>query len=192
MRARRVGEPSPGPWFGPGSAALMSLVWLLLVTVVALTPTVTGSAATTVAGDTTTSLHALSGAASSPATSGRLAADAMTAVPRIDSPPAFAAEAGTAAVRTHRHHTVPAEILRQLPDDVANHPMVRGRAGAPNRWAIPEDVHKGIHSGPGGGAYNQAWKDSLDSLGRSPTVDDVLRFREQITKQFGIDVYRPY
>lgn len=99
----------------------------------------------------------------------------------------------TAAVaRVHRHHTVPSEILRQLPDDVANHPLVRGRAGAPNRWPIPEDVHRTIHSGPGGGAYNQAWKDAFESLGRSPTVDDVLQLRGQITKQFGIDVYRPY
>lgn len=38
-------------------------------------------------------------------------------------------------------------------------------------------------------AYNQAWKNALDSLGRSPALDDVLRLREQITKQFGIDIY---
>jgi hypothetical protein len=89
------------------------------------------------------------------------------------------------------HHTVPREILQQLPDDVANSPLVRGRAGAPNRWAIPEDVHKAIHQGGGGGAYNQAWKDALANLGRQPTVDDIVRLREQITKQFGIDVYGP-
>lgn len=94
------------------------------------------------------------------------------------------------AVRINRHHTVPLEILRQLPDDVASHPLVRGRAGAPNRWAISEDVHRGIHAGPGGGAYNQAWFDELANLGRAPTVDDILRLREQITKQFGIDIYR--
>jgi len=27
---------------------------------------------------------------------------------------------------------------------------------------------------------------------RARSVDDVVRFRAQITKQFGIDVYRPY
>jgi len=92
---------------------------------------------------------------------------------------------------TNLHHTVPREILRTLPEDVANNPLVRGRAGAPNRWAIPEDVHVGIHAGPGGGAYNQAWKDGLEALGREPTVDDILRLREEITKDFGIDIYGP-
>lgn len=70
---------------------------------------------------------------------------------------------------------MPTEILKLLPRDVANNPLVRGRAGAPNRWAIPEDVHKGIRTGPGGGLYNQAWKDALDGLGRTPTVDDIVR-----------------
>jgi hypothetical protein len=96
-----------------------------------------------------------------------------------------------AGVPPNMHHTVPTEILRRLPDDVANSPLVKGRAGAPNRWAIPEDLHKAIHKGAGGGAYNEAWKDALASLGRDPTVYDVLVLREQITKQFGIDVFRP-
>jgi|GEM_PF-4606231 len=39
--------------------------------------------------------------------------------------------------------------------------------------------------------YNQAGKDALKRLGRNPTVDDILRMRDQITKQFGIDVYKP-
>jgi hypothetical protein len=90
-------------------------------------------------------------------------------------------------VPTHLHHTVPSEILKQLPDDVASNPLVRGRAGAPNRWRIPVDVHRGIHQGAGGVAHNQAWKDALAGLGRQPTVDDILRLRGQITKQFGID-----
>jgi hypothetical protein len=102
----------------------------------------------------------------------------------------FAAEAG-AGVVPNLHHTVPTEILKLLPKDVASNSLVRGRAGAPNRWSIPEDVHKGIHTGAGGGAYNQAWKDALEGLGRAPAVDDILRFRDQITKQFGIDIYRP-
>ena len=29
-------------------------------------------------------------------------------------------------------------ILKQLDEDIANNPLVRGSAGAPNRWAIPE------------------------------------------------------
>lgn len=89
------------------------------------------------------------------------------------------------------HHTVPTQILKQLPEDVASNPLVRGRAGAPNRWPVPTDVHQGIHYGAGGGAYNQAWLDALEGLGRTPTVDDVVSLRDQITKQFGIDIYRP-
>jgi hypothetical protein len=69
--------------------------------------------------------------------------------------------------------------------------VVVSGAGAPNRWVIPEDVHVAIHQGAGAGAYNQAWKDALAGLGRQPTVDDVLRLREQITKRFGIDIYGP-
>ena len=110
---------------------------------------------------------------------------------RTDPPQRDATEAAAAVPKTNLHHTVPREILKQLPEDVASNPLVRGRAGAPNRWAIPEDLHKAIHQGAGGGAYNQAWKDALEALGREPTVDDVLRLREQITKQFGIDGYGP-
>jgi RHS repeat-associated protein len=91
----------------------------------------------------------------------------------------------------HRHHTVPREILKQLPGDVANNPLVRGRAGAPNRWSIPKDLHESIHRGPGGGAYNEAFKQRLSELGRNPSVEDVLRIRDDLVKQFGLEGYRP-
>lgn len=68
---------------------------------------------------------------------------------------------------------------------------MRGRAGAPNRWPIPEDLHKQIHRGPGGGAYNEAFKQRLGGLGREPTVDDVLTIRNDLVKQFGLEGYRP-
>lgn len=94
---------------------------------------------------------------------------------------------------TELHHTVPRQILKALPEHVRGHPLVRGRAGAPNRWAIPTDMHRAIHSGPGpGGAYTQAWRDALGGLGRDPGVDDILQLRGQITKQFGIDIYNPF
>lgn len=86
---------------------------------------------------------------------------------------------------------IPRETLRQLPEDVANNPLVRGRAGAPNRWRVPRDQHVDIHRGAGGGAYNQAWKDALEDLGREPTVDDVLRIRDRLSQQFGLERYRP-
>ena len=90
-----------------------------------------------------------------------------------------------------RHHTVPREILKQLPPDIANNPLVRGRAGAPNRWSIPADLHNEIHRGAGGGAYNEAFKQRLGELGRSPTVDDVLRIRDDLVQEFGLGGYRP-
>ena len=86
---------------------------------------------------------------------------------------------------------VPREILRRLPEDVANNPLIRGRAGAPNRWPVPRGEHVDIHRGAGGGAYNQAWKDALRQLGRRPTVDDVLRIRDTLGRQFGLERYRP-
>ena len=103
---------------------------------------------------------------------------------------ASAAKAGE-EVATDLHHMVPREILRQLPEDVANNPLVRGRAGAPNRWPVPRGEHVDIHRGAGGGAYNQAWKDALRQLGRQPTVDDVLRIRDTLGRQFGLEKYRP-
>lgn len=78
-----------------------------------------------------------------------------------------------------------------MPDDVANNPLVRGRAGAPNRWSIPENLHKQIHQGAGGGAYNEAFKRRLLDVGGKPTVDDVLRIRNELVKQFGLEGYRP-
>jgi hypothetical protein len=103
---------------------------------------------------------------------------------------AKAAESG-AGVATDLHHMVPREILRQLPQEVANNPLVRGRAGAPNRWPVPRGEHVDIHRGAGGGAYNQAWKDALRQVGRQPTVGDVLRIRDRLGQQFGLEKYRP-
>jgi hypothetical protein len=78
-----------------------------------------------------------------------------------------------------------------LPSKVANDPLVRGRAGAPNRWAIPQDLHKEIHKGAGGGAYNTAWKQQLGDLGRDPTVDDVIAVRDRLAQDFGLEPWRP-
>ncbi len=95
------------------------------------------------------------------------------------------------ATRFNKHHTVPREILKALPDDVANSPLIRGKAGSPNRWKIPIELHKSIHKGAGGGAYNETFKAKLKELGRDPTVDDVLSIRDELVKQFGLEGYRP-
>ena len=90
----------------------------------------------------------------------------------------------------HKHHTIPREILKHyLPADVAK--AVRGKAGAPNRWSVPVDLHKAIHKGSGGGAYNEAFKQRLGELGRRPTADDVFRIRDELVEQFGLGAYRP-
>lgn len=94
--------------------------------------------------------------------------------------------AGTASGRPaaafHKHHTIPREILKHdLPADVAK--AVRGKAGAPNRWSIPTALHKAIHKGRGGGAYNEAFKQRLRDLGRQPTVSDALRIRDDLVEQ---------
>lgn len=81
-----------------------------------------------------------------------------------------------------------------MPADVARHPLVRGRAGAPNRWPIPEDLHKSIHQGPGGGAYNEAFIQRVEAIkaeGLAPTVEDILRIRDDLAQEFGLEGYRP-
>ncbi|RMD64559.1 DUF2380 domain-containing protein, partial [Candidatus Parcubacteria bacterium] len=98
-------------------------------------------------------------------------------------------------VRYHHHHVIPREILdRYLPEEVANAPLVRGVKGAPNRWLIPEDVHREIHKGARGGLYNERWKEELAVIiesGQRITVENVLRIRDKLIKEFGLEVYRP-
>ena len=42
-----------------------------------------------------------------------------------------------------------------------------------------------------GGPYHEAFKTAIDSLGRLPTVDYVLRLREYIVAFFNIGKYMP-
>ncbi len=94
------------------------------------------------------------------------------------------------ATTFHKHHTIPREILKHhLPANVAK--AVRGKVGGPNRWAIPEDLHRAIHKGPRGGAYNEAFKRRLRELGREPTPADVRQIRDDLVKQFGLEPFRP-
>jgi hypothetical protein len=87
---------------------------------------------------------------------------------------------------------VPREILdKVLPPAVGDHPDVRGKKGSPNIWDIPSGKHTEIHEGAGGGAYNRRWKEELDALGHSPTVDDVLAIRDKLAKEFDLEQYRP-
>jgi RHS repeat-associated protein len=94
-------------------------------------------------------------------------------------------------VRWHQHHSIPKAIQKQLPPEVADDPRIRGCRGCPNKVRIPEPVHKDIHRGPAGGPYNAEFKNRLDILGGPPSVDDVLRIRDQLMKDFDLDRYRP-
>ena len=58
----------------------------------------------------------------------------------------------------------------------------------PLKGAATKTISKGAI---GGGAYNEAFKGRIKALGRDPTVDDVLRIRDDLVKQFGLEGYRP-
>ncbi|MHB1042917.1 MAG: RHS repeat-associated core domain-containing protein [Eubacteriales bacterium] len=100
-------------------------------------------------------------------------------------------KAGEVTTKLVKHHMVPREIFRKfLPEEVANNPLIRGKKGAPNKWRIPEDLHEELHRGAGGGIYNERWKIKLEEI-ESITVDDVLKIRGQLIKEFDLEVYRP-
>jgi RHS repeat-associated protein len=87
------------------------------------------------------------------------------------------------------HHTIPREILEKyLSPDIAD--AVRGKKGAPNIWDIPENIHKQIHSGPGGGRYNQRWIEELQKL-RKTTPEAVLEIRDRLVREFNLEKWRP-
>ncbi len=112
---------------------------------------------------------------------------------------------GAARVLAHNscgdlHHTIPRAIRKprsgkpgKLRKDVAEHPDVVGRRGKPNRWRIPRKKHKEIHKGKGsGGDFNRRWEAELDKLPGEAEVEDVLRIRDALVKEFGLDGYRPW
>ncbi len=69
---------------------------------------------------------------------------------------------------------------------VASHPDIIGRPGLPNRWPVPQQLHRSMHP-----RYNQRFKEELTRLEGEPDVKDVLRIRDRLAKEFGIDEYRP-
>jgi RHS repeat-associated protein len=92
-----------------------------------------------------------------------------------------------------RHHVIPSAILEQLPDDVRK--AVQGRRGNPNRWPIPKELHDKIHDqnrGFPGGPYNKFFDDKLKGLGdKEPTVDDLLKWKEEAIDLFGLRPHCP-
>jgi len=104
----------------------------------------------------------------------------------------------------HLHHTIPREIYNHrsgkpplIPARLANDPDIKGKAGNPNRWSIPADEHIDLHKrNRPGGDYNSRWKKELEKLKKRKakskwTKKDILKIREKLTKEFGIDKYKP-
>jgi len=106
-------------------------------------------------------------------------------------------EALEAAEKSVRHHTIPRAVLQALDPSVAGHSLVRGVAGHPNRWPIPESLHHWLHGGSGlgkGGRYNTAWWNAIEATGKTPRqlrADEVLEIRDMLVEVFGVKRYRP-
>jgi RHS repeat-associated protein len=107
---------------------------------------------------------------------------------------------------THLHHTIPREIRKPrnptkrglLPPHLEEHPDIKGRAGKPNRWPVPEGEHIDLHKrNRPGGDFNQRWKDEIEALReRKPdpatwTPDDIVNIRDRLVDEFDIEKYRP-
>jgi hypothetical protein len=88
------------------------------------------------------------------------------------------------------HHTIPRQILKRLPPDIAD--LVRGKRSDPNIWDIPENIHKQIHSGTGGpgGAYNRRWREEIGKL-QEITVSKIKSIRDELVEEFGLEKWRP-
>ena len=94
------------------------------------------------------------------------------------------------------HHTIPREVRAprsgkpgHLRPDVATHPDVVGRPGLPNRWEIPKELHKSLHP-----KYNRRFIDEINKLKRTESgynAEDIVKIRDRLAEEFGINQYRP-
>jgi hypothetical protein len=48
-----------------------------------------------------------------------------------------------------------------------------------------------IHRGPRGGQWNSRWWEELGPDPKKVTVDDVVRIREKLVREFALEDYRP-
>ncbi len=90
--------------------------------------------------------------------------------------------------KTEKHHTIPKEIQKKLPPEVAKHKDVVGRKGLPNKKSIPYKKHREIHKGAGGGKYNQRFDQEIKKRGGYQNVSpkDVTNIRDKLVKEFGL------
>jgi len=93
-------------------------------------------------------------------------------------------------VKFHKHHTIPKEVQKLLPERVRTHPDVIGRKGLPNKMPVEANRHLGeLHKGPDGGVYNEVFKTRLLELRGSydrVRVKDVLKVRDELLNKFDI------
>ena len=70
-----------------------------------------------------------------------------------------------------------------------NDPDIRGRKGLPNRKKVRYKKHRKIHEGPGGGEYNERFKEEIEKKGGFDKVKkkDILEIRDKLVKEFGLD-----
>lgn len=108
---------------------------------------------------------------------------------------------------THLHHTIPRQVYNPrsgkaplLPKHLAEDKDIIGKKGAPNRWAVPADEHRALHSPKSdisiknGGDYNARWQQELALLDPDKdkwTKQDIFDIRDKLTKEFEIDKYKP-
>jgi hypothetical protein len=85
------------------------------------------------------------------------------------------------------HHTIPKQIQQMIS---LSDPRIRGVRGNPNVKKIPEELHKAIHTGGNGGAYNARFIQEIEKIktkfNRDVTPDDILAIREMLVKEFGL------
>ncbi|GHT27809.1 hypothetical protein FACS18942_07590 [Planctomycetales bacterium] len=86
------------------------------------------------------------------------------------------------------HHTIPKQIQKALPPEVASNPLIRGVKGNPNIKYIQEWLHKDIHTGGNGGAYNARFFIEIEKAGElnSVTVQQILNIRDALVKEFDL------
>jgi hypothetical protein len=87
------------------------------------------------------------------------------------------------------HHTIPKQIQKSLPTNIASDPKIIGVKGTPNIKYISEWLHKAVHTGGNGGAYNTRFFIEIDKILEKKseiTVKDILQIRDLLVKEFGL------
>jgi hypothetical protein len=99
--------------------------------------------------------------------------------------------------KQHRHHTIPKEIQKKLPEHLQNDPDIIGRPGLPNRRMVDADHHMNVvhdkrgistkKTGIYGGKYNLRFDEEIKKIGYDIiTKQQILDIRDLLVKEFGL------